>query len=83
MTARGVKIVVSYNDRRSFKVAAAAVAQTAHEIIPHLRQIDTQQREVVFAHMPQKIIDLLRPQHTVVSLSTIDGCAAWISKIAY
>ena len=83
VTARGVKVVVSHNDRRRFQIATAAVAQTSHVVIPHLRQVNTQQRKVVFAHMSQEIVDLLCPQHPVVSLSAVDGCATRIGQIAH
>ena len=37
MAAGGIEVVVSHYDRRRFQVATAAVAQTPHEVIPHLR----------------------------------------------
>ena len=83
MAARGVQVVVGHNDRRRLQVAAAAVAQTAHEIVPHLRQVNAQQGQVVLADVPQQLVDLLRPQHTVVSFPAIDGRATRIRKVAH
>ena len=40
MASRGEEVVVGHDDRRGLQVAAAAVAQTAHEVVAHFRQID-------------------------------------------
>lgn len=52
MTARSQEVVIGHNDRRRLQVTAAAVTQTAHEIVPNLRQIDAQERQVVLADVP-------------------------------
>ena len=83
MPAGGKQVVVGHDDRRCLQVAAAAVPQTAHEVVAHLRQIDAQQREVVLADVAQEFVDLLRPQHPVVGLTAVDGRAARIGKIAH
>ena len=83
MTASSVQIIVGHNDRRSLQVAAATVAQTAHEIVPNFRQINAQQRQIVLADMSQQLVDFLSPKHTIIGFSTVDCCATGIGKVAH
>ena len=83
MTTRGVQIVVGHDYRRRLQIATTAVAQTAHEIVAHLRQIDAQKGQIVLADMPQQLVDLLRPQHTVVGLPAVDRRAARVGQITH
>lgn len=83
MAASSIQVVERHNDRRRFEVAAATVAQTAHEIVPHLRQVNAQQRQVVLPDVAQQLVDLLRPKHTVIGLATVDRRATRIGKVAH
>ena len=83
MAACGVQVVERNNDRWRLEVAAAAVAQTAHEIVPHFRQINAQQGQIVLPNVPQQLVNLLRSKHTIVGLTAVDRRAPRIGEIAH
>ena len=82
MPARGEHIVVGHDDGGCFQITSAALAQAAHKIVAHLGQIKSEEGKVVFADVPQEVVDLLCPQHSVVGLLAVDGGAARVGEIA-